>query len=95
METIGDRQNLLRVLDHSTPREINLITCKFDSMSKQCSLWGRRIKKYFTGDWHGHVCRVDGQRLSYQDGRGRAGNSRCHLHDVFSTVAVGHLDQLP
>ena len=24
--------------------DINLITCKFDSMSNQCSLWGRKIK---------------------------------------------------
>jgi hypothetical protein len=53
---------LLQVLNHSLPSDFNLITCKFDSMSDQYSLWGRKIEKYPTGAWHGYVCHMEGQR---------------------------------
>ena len=75
MQTSGNRQNLLWVLNHSFPRALNLITCKFDLMSNQCSLLGRNIRQYLTGDWHGYVCCTDGRTWSYQGGWGRAETS--------------------
>ena len=70
MQTSGHTWNLLWVLNHSLPSDFNLITYKFNSMSDQCPLWGGKIERYLTTNWHGYVCRTDGRRRSYQGRRG-------------------------
>ena len=69
MQTSGSRWNSMQGLNHSFPCDFNLITCKFNSIGDQCSLWGR---KYLTGDWHGYVRCTDDWRWSYQGRWGRA-----------------------